>query len=123
MVLMVNSTDNVTGKEGLTLTITASKDGGVFNVITPTVTERGNGWYNLALTISHTDNLGDYALHITGVGADPSDVISEIIAYDPQDAVSLGLSRLDVAVGTRALEAGGNISAILKRFTGGRGMG
>lgn len=42
----------VTGKTGLTLTITASKDGAAFGAITPTVTERGNGWYNLALTSS-----------------------------------------------------------------------
>ena len=75
MVLMVDSTDHVTGKTGLTLTITASKDGAAFASITPTVTERGNGWYNLALTAAHTDTLGDLALHITGTAADPTDLV------------------------------------------------
>lgn len=75
MVLMVDSTDHVTGKTGLTLTITASKDGAAFASISPTVTERGNGWYSLALTASHTDTLGDLALHITGTAADPADMV------------------------------------------------
>lgn len=75
MVLMVDSTDHVTGKTGLTLTITASKDGAAFASISPTVTERGNGWYSVALTASHTDTLGDLALHITGTAADPADMV------------------------------------------------
>lgn len=75
MVLMVDSTDHVTGKAGLTLTITASKNGGAFASISPTVTERGSGWYSLALTASHTDTLGDLALHITGAAADPADLV------------------------------------------------
>ncbi len=73
MVFLVDSSDGKTGKTGLTLTITASKDGAAFATITPTVTERGNGWYNLALTTSHTDTLGDLAVHATGTGADPCD--------------------------------------------------
>lgn len=78
MVFMTDSIDRVTGKTGLTLTITASKDGGAFATITPTVTERGNGWYNLALTSSHTDTVGDLALHITGTNADPTDVLMDV---------------------------------------------
>ena len=75
MLLMVDSTDHITGKAGLTLTITASKDGAAFAGIAPTVTDRGNGWYNVALTASHTDTLGDLALHITGAAADPADMV------------------------------------------------
>src|SRR3990167_8458329 len=97
MLLMVDSTDHVTGKTGLTLTITASKNGAAFGSITPTVTERGSGWYSLALTSAHLDTLGDLALHITGAAADPADVLAEVVAYDPQAATNLGLSNLDVA--------------------------
>lgn len=97
MVLMVDSTDHVTGKTLLTLTITASKNGDAFGSITPTVTERGSGWYSLALTSAHLDTLGDLALHITGAAADPADVLAEVVAYDPQAATNLGLSNLDVA--------------------------
>jgi hypothetical protein len=78
MVFMTDSTDHITGKTGLTLTITASKDGAAFASITPTVTARGDGWYNLALTTSHTDTAGDLALHITSTGADPSDVVIDV---------------------------------------------
>lgn len=77
-VFMTDSSDHVTGKTGLTLTITASKDGGAFASISPTVTELASGWYKLALTSSHTDTLGDLALHITGTGADPTDLAAQI---------------------------------------------
>jgi hypothetical protein len=102
MLLMVDSTDHVTGKTGLTLTITASKDGAAFASINPTVTERGSGWYSLALTASHLDTLGDFALHVTGTAADPADAVLEVVAYDPGDAAALGLSRIDAAVSTRS---------------------
>lgn len=82
VVFMTDSTDHVTGKTGLTLTITASKDGGSFASITPTVTELATGWYKLALTSSHTDTVGDLALHITGTGADPTDVVWEVESKD-----------------------------------------
>lgn len=75
MVFMTDSTDHISGKTGLTLTVTLSKDGAAFNSISPTVTERGSGWYNLALTTSHLDTLGDAVLHITSTGADPSDIL------------------------------------------------
>jgi len=102
MVLMVDSTDHVTGKTSLSLTITASKAGAAFASISPTVTERGSGWYSLALTTAHMDTLGDLALHITGTAADPADMLLEVVAYDPGDAAALGLSRIDAAVSTRS---------------------
>lgn len=89
MVFMVDSTDHITGKTGLTLTITASKDGAAFASITPTVTERGSGWYNLALTVSHTDTLGDLAGHITATGADPTDFIMQVVLDIAGERLSL----------------------------------
>jgi hypothetical protein len=83
MVFMTDSINHITGKLGLTLVITASKDGAVFATITPTVTERGSGWYNLALTTSHTDTLGDLVLHIVAIGADPSDLSCRIVQHTP----------------------------------------
>lgn len=85
MVLMLDSADHVSGKTGLTLTITASKAGAAFASISPTVTERGNGWYSLALTTSHTDTLGELALHITGTGADPTDLVDQVSARITDD--------------------------------------
>lgn len=88
MVFMTDSADHVTGKTGLTLTITASKDGGAFASISPTVTERGNGWYNIALTASDTDTLGDLCLHVTGTGADPADLKLHVVANLEADTYS-----------------------------------
>jgi hypothetical protein len=94
MVLMVDSSDHITGIAGLTLAITASKNGAAFSSISPTVTDRGDGWYNIALTSAHTDTLGDLALHIveTGsplAGADPTDVVDEVVAALPGEAVEV----------------------------------
>ena len=75
MVLMVGAADHITGLAGLTLTITASKDGAAFASIAPGVTDRGSGWYAVALTAAHTDTLGDLALHVTGAAADPADMV------------------------------------------------
>ena len=87
MVFMTDSADHVTGKTGLTLTITASKDGAAFASISPTVTERGSGWYNLALTTSHTDTLGDLAVHVTASGADPTDFLCRVSAQVVDDVL------------------------------------
>jgi len=80
MVFVTDSTDHVAGLASATLTITASKDGAAFASISPTVTDRGNGWYSVALTASHTDTLGDLALHITASGADPTDLLCRVVA-------------------------------------------
>jgi hypothetical protein len=106
MVLMVQAADHITGATGLTLAVTASKDGGAFASISPTVTERGNGWYSIALTASHTDTLGDIALQITAASADPSSVLGQVIAADLNDAVDLGLTNLDATVSSRLATAG-----------------
>ncbi len=113
VVFMTDATDHVTGLSGLTLTITASKDGGAFSGISPTVTDLGSGWYNLALTTSHTSAIGDFALHITSTGADPTDLVMQIVAYDTTDAVRLGLTALPNA----AAEASGGL------YTRGNGAG
>lgn len=89
LVFMTDSADHVTGKASLTLTITASKDGAAFASISPTVTELSGGWYSLALTSSHTDTLGDLALHITATGADPSDVREQVFAGLPGESVAV----------------------------------
>lgn len=70
MVFMVDSADHVTPKTGLTLAVSISKNGAAFESISPTVTERGNGWYNIALSASDTDTLGELAGHVTATGAD-----------------------------------------------------
>jgi hypothetical protein len=88
VVLLIDSADHVTGKTGLTLTLAASKDGAAFATITPTVTELSYGFYKLALTSTHTDTLGDLALHVTATGADPTDTVYQVVADLPGASVA-----------------------------------
>lgn len=78
-VLMIDSADHVSGKTGLTLTIEESKDFANFVTITPTVIERGYGWYEVFLANTSTGFLGDYAMHVTAAGADPTDLKWQIV--------------------------------------------
>lgn len=87
MIWMADSTDHITGKTGLTLTITLSKDGGAFAAATPTITERGNGWYNVSLTnaASHTNTLGELVVRATATGADPGEKTVNIVEHTAAD--------------------------------------
>ena len=79
MVFMADETDGETGETGLTLTLTLSKNGGAFASISPTVTERGNGWYSVALDTTHTNTLGDLVLRATATGADSAEVAMQVM--------------------------------------------
>src|SRR6266481_5700944 len=92
-VLMVSSTDHISGKTGLTLTIYASKAGSAPASISPTVTELDStntpGLYKLALTGTHLDTFGELELHITGTGADPADYKWQVTTYVPGEPAQL----------------------------------
>jgi hypothetical protein len=89
MVFLTDSADHVTGKTGATLSVSLSKNGAAFSSISPTVTERGDGWYNIALTSSHTDTLGDLVLRATASGADPIDLREQVFAGLPGESVTV----------------------------------
>ncbi len=111
IVFMTTATDHVTGLAGLTLTITASKDGAAFAGISPSVTDRGSGWYSLALTTSHTDTLGDLALHITATLADPSDLVLQVCSELPGQLSASGIQSIWDAL-TSALTTSGSIGKL-----------
>lgn len=81
--LMVDSTDHVTGKTGLSPTVTVSKNGAAFGSPAGAVTELANGWYKLAGNATDRDTLGEFKIHATGSGADPTDRDYEIVTVDP----------------------------------------
>lgn len=89
LVLMVSSTDHIAGATGLTLVIQAGKAGAALATITPTVTERSAGYYQLALTTGHTDTLGQLVLSITATGADPAGITYQVATNLPGEAVTL----------------------------------
>ena len=97
---MVDSADHITGKTGLTPTVTLSKNGGVFGSPVGTVSEIGNGLYKVAGNATDSATLGSLILHATATGADPVDVEFEVVAFDPQDSVRMGQTALpNVAAG------------------------
>src|SRR4051794_11096718 len=102
LVFLADSADHITGKTGLTLTVTASKNALAFASITPTVTERGTGWYAVSLTAGHTDTLGDFALHVTAAGADPADPKWQVVPGLPGELAAAGLDAVLVESGIAA---------------------
>lgn len=70
---MVDSTDHVTEKTGLTVTATRSIDGGAFAACANAVTEVGNGTYKINLATTDLD--GDFiTLRFTATGADATKI-------------------------------------------------
>ena len=92
--LMVDSTDHVTGKTGLTPTVTLSKNGGAFASASGSVSEVGNGLYKVAGNATDSNTVGELWVHATATGADPTDTSYTIVAYDPFDSVRLGLTAI-----------------------------
>ena len=85
---MVDSTDHVSPKTGLTPTVTLSKDGGAFAAAAGAVTEISNGRYALAGNAADRNTLGTLSLHATATGADPVDMDFMIVAFDPFSALA-----------------------------------
>lgn len=104
MVLLINAADHISGMTGLTPAVSISKNGGAFATITPATTDRGNGWYNLALTALHTDTLGDLVLHVVGTGSDPTDILILVEAGSVDADISTRLAALNYAAPPTSLE-------------------
>lgn len=83
--LLVDSSDHVTGKTGVTPTVTLSKAGAAFGAAGGSVTEVSSGFYKIALTTTDTNTLGDLAFHATGTGCDPTDFVDQVTARGLDD--------------------------------------
>jgi hypothetical protein len=92
--LMVDSTDHITGKTGLTPTVTRRKHGGSFALLSGSVAEIASGWYEITFASGDVDTPGELLIHVTGVAADPVDAKLQIISFDPYDATRFGLTAL-----------------------------
>jgi hypothetical protein len=104
--LMVDSSDHITGKLGLSPTVVISKNGATFSSPSGAVTEIGNGWYKVAGHSTDTNTLGPLILHASAVGADPFDTMYDVVVFDPQDVAQLGLTNLDATVSSRSTYTG-----------------
>lgn len=103
--LMVDSTDHLTGKTGLTVAVSLSKAGAAFAAAAGTVAEIANGWYSVALTTADTGTLGDLAFHCTSAGADPTDFADQVTVDLPGGSVS----SVTGAVASVTGNVGGNV--------------
>lgn len=79
--LMVDGTDHITGKTGLTPTVYLSKNGSAFALAEGTVSEVGRGRYQINLTALDVSTLGTLDFSIEAVGADPSDFQDVVVTY------------------------------------------
>lgn len=78
MFKMIDSSDHISKKTGLTCTVNISKAGAAFGAAGGTVTEVASGWYKVALTTTDTNTLGDLAYYITATGADDTDFVDTV---------------------------------------------
>jgi hypothetical protein len=71
------------GTAGLTVTATLSKNGGAFNSVSPTITDRANGYYSIAPIAAHRDTLGENAWLFTAAGQPSLPRVEQVIVPDP----------------------------------------
>lgn len=106
----MRNTVNGRGSPGVSgsMVIKIAKDGASsLTTITPTITDIGNGLYNLALTSSHTDTLGSTDLFVTANNCIPNDDLQiHVVAFDPADR-AMGA----FPIGAVVTDAGNSVTA------------
>lgn len=95
-----------TAATGLSPTVALSKNGAAFGSPSGAVSEVANGWYKVAGNATDSNTLGPLALYATAATADPTDELYEVVAYDPTDAVRLGLADILATVVPGSYAAG-----------------
>lgn len=85
MFFMTDSSDHITGKTGLTVTVTLSKNGGAFAAAGGSITEVSSGWYKINLSTTDTNTVGDLAAHCTAPGADATDFVDQVFTRTLDD--------------------------------------
>lgn len=104
--MLVLASDHISPATGKTPTVTISKNGGSFASPSGAVAEIGSGWYSIAGNATDTGTLGPLIIHVTEAASDPTDERYEVVAFDPQDATALGLSRIDATISSRSTLGG-----------------
>jgi hypothetical protein len=118
--LLVSLTDANTPVTGASPMVTLSKNGGAFAAPAGAVSEIGSGWYKVAPNGTDSNTLGPLILHATASGAYNVDALFSVVAFDPQNSTSLGLTSVPatdtsgnaLATATNLATANTNISAI-----------
>lgn len=116
LMLSSSSMDNV-GVAGLasSLVVKICKPGDTtYGTITPTsITDLGNGNYNLLLTTTHTNTLGPNSLRITGPNVYPNDdIVFQVVAIDLEERL-LG----QLPIGTVVTDGSNSVTAFKTNLT------
>lgn len=110
--LMVDSTDHVTAKTGLSPTVVISKNGGAFGAPAGAVTELSLGWYVIAADAADTDTLGPLIVHASATGADPVDLLYQVVKQNRRVAsMDLVLAKTTNLTGLNDIAATAIVSA------------
>lgn len=106
-IYMADSASPTSAKTGLSsFTVYLAKDNGAENTVSPTITERGHGWYEVTPTTSHRDTLGENAWTFTATGAIDFPYKETVVAVDDQ-VVSYGAIQPTTPGRTLDVSAGG----------------
>ena len=89
-ILMIDETNHLDGKTGLSPIVTISKNGGSFSNAAGSVSEIGNGWYGLAGNATDRNTLGELIIHAEAAGADKFDSRYVVVPWNPFDS-NLGM--------------------------------
>jgi hypothetical protein len=84
MVLMVSAVNRSIGVPGASLSCSVSKNGGAFSGITPTIVDRGLGWYAVTLSPADCGVVGQLVLHVEASGCDHSDLTFDVVSSGRQ---------------------------------------
>lgn len=103
--LMVDGSDHLSPKTGLTVGVWLSKAGAAFTAVSGTVSEISFGWYKVALNATDTNTLGDLAFHCTGTSADLTDFVDQVTANILGDTLPANVTQW-LAVAPNALISG-----------------
>jgi hypothetical protein len=96
---LVNATTGA-ALTGATVTARRSIDGSAQAACTGTVSEPGNGQYQIALSQADT-NGNNIGYLFTATNAIPVSITATLTAADPTDATSFGITRIDAAISSR----------------------
>ena len=92
---MVDATDFNTLETGVTVTITASKNGSVLATPGGVITEIASGYYKLQTKTADTDTLGPLAFYATGTGCMPRTFLVMVIEAAKADPITYITTLLD----------------------------
>ena len=99
--LMVDSSDHINGKTGLTPSVKLSKAGGAgvtpAGAVSAVDATNNPGWYKVLTHPVDVNTLGPLVLSATAAGADPTDHKYLVVGYNPQNSGNLGLSSIPTA--------------------------